>query len=128
MRKKEKRKFQRVEIYSPILYLCIDKNGNILEQNMGIARNVSQAGIQIQTFQKIDSEYVILICTNLDRFQIEAKGKVIYCRRINSDLFSIGIKLQETAEKNICLIKALVRSFYYGKAKTHLKITPEVQN
>lgn len=124
----EKRQFPRVEIHCPIQYLCIDEKGDISEQNMGIVRNVSSAGIQIQTFQKIDSEYVKLICTNLDGFLIKAEGKVIYCRRTNFGLFSIGIELQGTTKSNICLIKELVRSYYFEKSKTQLKISPSAQN
>ncbi len=128
MERKEKRKYQRVEICGPISYLCKDSKGNVLEQNMGIARNVSQAGIQIETFQEIESEYITLICSDLNKFQIEANGKVIYCKRNNSGQFNVGIKLQETAERNICLIKALLKTYFYGKSKTRLKISPAAQN
>ena len=95
---------------------------------MGIARNVSQSGIQIETFQEIQSEFVTLIFLGSDRNQIEAKGKVVYCRKRNSGQFNIGIKFQEPAERNIWLIRALVRSYHYGKDKSRLKITPAIPN
>ena len=74
------------------------------------------------------SEFVTLLFLDLYKNQIEAKGKVAYCRRSNSGQFSIGIKLQETAEGNIRLIRALVRFYHYSKDKSRLKISPAIQN
>ena len=128
MEKEERRKYPRVEIYSPISYLCNDSKGDITEQNMGIVRNVSQTGIQIETFQEIQSEFVTLIFLGSDRNQVKAKGKVVYCRRGNSGQFNIGIKFQETAEGNIWLIRALIRSYHYKKDNSRLKISPMIQN
>ena len=71
MGKEERRKYPRVEIYSPISYLCKDSKGNTIDQSMGIARNVSQSGIQIETFQKIKSEFVTLIFLGPDSNQIK---------------------------------------------------------
>jgi hypothetical protein len=124
MEKEEKRKYPRIEIYSPISYICKDSKGNIKEQNIGIVRNVSQSGIQIETVQEIQSEFVTLIFLGSDTNQIEAKGKIVYCRRGNSGQFNIGIKFQESAERNIGLIRALVRSYHYNKDNPRLKISP----
>ena len=126
MGKEERRKYPRVEIYSPISYVCKDSKGHIKEQNIGVVRNVSQSGIQVETLQKIQSEFVTLIFWGSDRNQIEAKGKVIYCRRGNSGQFNIGIKFKETAERNIWLIRALVRSYHYNKDKTRSENQPKI--
>ena len=71
--------------------------------------------------------FVTIIFLGPDKNQIEAKGKVVYCRRGNSGLFNNGIKFQEAAEKNIGLIRALVRSYHYSKDKSQLKISPMIQ-
>ena len=124
MEKEERRKYPRIEIYSPISYICKDSKGNIKEQNIGIVRNVSQSGIQIETVQEIQSEFVTLIFLGSDTNQVEVKGKIVYCKRGNSGQFNIGIKFQEPAERNIWLIRALVRSYHYNKDKPRLKISP----
>ena len=128
MGKEERRKYPRIEIYSPISYLCKDSRGNSINQSMGVARNVSQSGIQIETFQNIQSEFVTPIFMGSDKNQIEAKGKVVYCRKNNTGQFNIGIKFQEPAERNIWLIRALVRSYHYSKNKSRLKISPAIPN
>ena len=126
MAKEERRKYPRVEIYSPISYICKDSKGDIKEQNMGVVRNVSQSGIQIETGQEIQSEFVTLIFLGSDKNQVKAEGKVIYRRRGNSGQFIIGIKFKETAERNIWLIRALIRSYHYNKDKTRSEIQPKV--
>lgn len=126
MAKEERRKYPRVEIYSPISYICKDSKGHIKEQNIGIVRNVSQSGMQIETAQEIQSEFVVLIFLGSDKNQVKAEGKVIYRRRGNSGQFIIGIKFKETSERNIWLIRALVRSYHYNKDKTRSEIQPKI--
>ena len=126
MAKEERRKYSRVEIYSPISYICKDSKGDIKEQNIGVVRNVSQSGIQIETAQEIRSEFVTLIFLGSDKNQVKAEGKVIYRRRGNSGQFIIGIKFKETAERNIWLIRALVRSYHYNKDKTRSENQPKI--
>jgi hypothetical protein len=127
MEKTERRKYPRVQIYEPISYLCKDSKGNILEKNIGIARNVSQFGIQIESVQKIQSEYTSLMYCDLDKNQLEIKGKIIYCRMNESGQFNIGIKLEETIEENIQFVKALVKSYFYQKKSSRLVISSAIQ-
>jgi hypothetical protein len=87
---------------------------------------VSQSGIQIETAQEIQSEFVTLIFLGSDKNQVKAEGKVIYRRRGNSGQFIIGIKFKETAERNIWLIRALVRSYHYNKDKTRSEIQSKI--
>jgi hypothetical protein len=75
----EKRKHPRVQVYSPISYLCEDSSGNILEQNMGVARDVSLAGMQIETFQMIQSKYIVLMFSDFKQKILEARGEIAYC-------------------------------------------------
>jgi c-di-GMP-binding flagellar brake protein YcgR len=126
MGKEERRKYPRVEISSPISYICKDSKGDIKEQNIGVVRNVSQSGIQIETIQEIQSEFVTLIFLRPDKNQVIAEGKVVYCRRGNAGQFNIGIKFQETAERNIWLIRALIRSYHYNKDKIPSEIQPKI--
>lgn len=127
MEKTERRKYPRVQIYEPISYLCKDSKGNILEKNIGIARNVSQFGIQIESVQKIQSEYTSLMYCDLDKNQLEIKGKIIYCRMNESGQFNIGIKLEGTIEENIQFVKALVKSYFYQKKSSRLVISSAIQ-
>ena len=128
MGKKERRKYPRVQIMDPISYLSLDSDGEILEQNIAVVRNVSRTGIQIESFLKVNSKYLSLMFFDLDKHQIEVKGEVIYCKRNESGQFNIGINFVETSDENLQFVKALVKSYHYQKEKSHMIISPGIQN
>jgi hypothetical protein len=128
MRKEERRKYSRVQIYDPISYLSLDSDGEMLEQNIAVVRNVSQTGIQIETFQAIRSEYISLMFFDLTQNQIKVKGEVIYCERNDSGQYNIGITFVGKAKVSLQFIKALVKSYHYQKEKSCMVISPGIQN
>jgi hypothetical protein len=128
MRKEERRKYSRVQIYDPISYLSLDSDGEMLEQNIAVVRNVSQSGIQIETFQAIRSEYISLMFFDLTQNQIKVKGEVIYCERNDSGQYNIGITFVGKAKVSLQFIKALVKSYHYQKEKSCMVISPGIQN
>jgi hypothetical protein len=128
MGKNERRKYPRVQIMDPISYLSLDSDGEILEQNIAVVRNVSQTGIQIESFLEVNSKYLSLMFFDLDKHQIEVKGEVIYCKRNESGQFNIGINFVETSDENLQFVKALVKSYHYQKEKSHMVISPGIQN
>lgn len=117
MEKIERRKHPRVEVFDPISYLCIDSKGNLSDQNIAVALNVSQNGIQIESFFEIHSEYVMLRFADLDKSTIEIRGKVIYCTKNESGIFKIGIRLQGTQDENVIFVKKLIKFYYHNKQK-----------
>jgi hypothetical protein len=128
MKNEDRRKYPRVQICDPITYLCQDSRGNILEQNVGIARNVSQNGIQIETYHMIQSEYALLMFLDLEQNHMEIEGKITYCRKIDTSKYKVGISLQGSEDENIEFVKALVRYYHYQKEKSHLQISPTIPN
>jgi hypothetical protein len=128
MRKEERRKYSRVQIYDPISYLSLDSDGEMLEQNIAVVRNVSQSGIQIETFQAIRSEYISLMFFDLTQNQIKVKGEVVYCERNDSGQYNIGITFVGKAKVSLQFIKALVKSYHYQKEKSCMVISPGIQN
>ncbi|MGD2187036.1 MAG: PilZ domain-containing protein [Desulfobacterales bacterium] len=128
MRQKERRKYSRVQIYDPISYLSLDSDGEILEQNVAVVRNVSQTGIQMESFWAIHSEYISLMFFDLAQNQIEIKGKVIYCERNDAGQYNIGINFAGKAGENLQFVKALVKSYHYQKEKSRMVISPGIAN
>jgi hypothetical protein len=128
MGKKERRKYPRVQIMDPISYFSVDSKSGISVQNVAVARNVSKVGIQIESFLKVNSKYLSLMFFDLDKHQIELKGEVIYCKRNESGQFNIGINFVGTPDENLQFVKALVKSYHYQKDKSHMVISPGIQN
>jgi hypothetical protein len=128
MGESERRKYSRVQIYDPISYLSKDSKGKVLGYNIAVVRNVSQTGIQIETFQPISSDNISLMFFDLDNKEIEIKGEVVYCAKNDCGQYNIGIHLVGTAAENLQFIKALVKSYHYKKEESRLVISPGILN
>ena len=127
MENKERRKYPRVQIFDPISYLILDSGSEKL-QNVAVVRDVSQTGIKMEAFVEVKSKKLSLMFFDMHKNQIEVKGKVIYCRKNESDQYSIGIQLIGNEAENLRFVKALVKSYHYQKEKSRLVISPGIQN
>ena len=52
---------QRVEIEKGLSYHGLDVESNVVDRYMGVALNVSQNGIQIETDQMIFTDHILLM-------------------------------------------------------------------
>ena len=128
MGNEERRKYSRVQIFDPISYLSLDSGGGLIHQNVAVVRNVSQTGIQIESFLEIKAKKLSLMFFDLHKNPIEVKGDVVYCKRNETGQFSVGIHLIGSDEENIRFVRALVKSYHYQKEKSRLVIAPGIQN
>lgn len=115
MENEERRKCPRVSICVPLSYTCEDSKGNCLEQSICVAKDVSQTGIKIETFQEVHSKFIALMFVDFEKRSIEARGEVVYCRKIESGKFVAGIKFQDSAADNIRFVSEIVRFYHYQK-------------
>jgi hypothetical protein len=115
MNKSERRKHPRVKIYYPISYTCTNEKGSIVQQNMGVALNISQGGILIETADSIFSKYISLTSVDLNGNAIKVKGKVAYCKKTASTKYRVGVCFDGSQAQNIHFVKALTRSYHYNK-------------
>ena len=111
----ERRKYPRVKVYYPISCVCLDEKDCIVQQNMGVALNISQSGILIETADSVFSKYISLTSIDLNGNVIEIKGKIAYCKKNKSTKYRVGISFEGTHAQNIRFVKALTRSYYYNK-------------
>ena len=119
MEKADRRKYPRVKVFDPISYSFVDSNSKALVENISVALNASQNGLQIQTFTEIQSKNIQLRFINLEQNTFEVKGEVIYCAKQQSGIFKIGVRLMGTGAENVHFVKHLVRFYHYGKDKSH---------
>ena len=113
----ERRKHPRVKIYHPISYVCTNEKGNIVQQNMGVALNIRQSGILIETAESVFCKHITLISVDLNKNIIEISGKVAYCKKNGSGKYRIGISFAGTQAQNVDFVKGLTRAYYYNKDK-----------
>ena len=122
MKKANRRKHPRVDLFNPISYSGIDSDGNILVQNIAVALNASNNGIMIESYNEIKSEKIRLRFINFDQKTIETMGKVIYCTQKNTGIFQIGVRLLGTDYGNMQFVMQLVRFYELKKEKSSIGI------
>lgn len=101
----ERRRHPRIRIYHPISYVGMDENGNILEQQMGVALDISQSGILIESIQKVESTILLIMAVGPTKDMIEIKGNVAYCRVSVKGKFNVGVRFQGSREDKIRFAK-----------------------
>jgi hypothetical protein len=108
-----KRKNPRVKTSNGVSYVCIDENGNEIEQGMGKTIDISIGGILLETSVRIESKYILIATIDLKGNLIEIRGKVVYSRKIEFREFLNGIQFLETPEKQIKIIAEFIKVHRY---------------
>ena len=118
----DRRRHTRVETGNLISHESISSNGQILSRNMGKALNISRSGILLETSNFIKSEYVSLTTVDLNNKLIEIKGRPIYCRRIDSGMYQVGISFIGSKQETESFAVKLIKLYHHRKHNLIVKV------
>ena len=118
----DRRKYPRVEVRSSISYVCVDKDGNLVDQHMGVALNISQTGALLETRRLLESTFISLMFVDLEEMLVEISGEIVYCRENDSSMYLNGIRFLGTYEENVQFTTKLIRAYHYRKSDFLLMI------
>jgi hypothetical protein len=111
----ERRTYPRVKTCNLISYMAVRENGQVVDQGMGRALNISQNGILLETPRLLFSEYVSLMSVDVNNNLIEIKGRVVYSGIHGSGMIGNGVCLQGKHHENIRFATELIKVFYNRK-------------
>ena len=111
----EKRKKPRVHTVNLISYTSLGERGNSVEQGMGKTLDIGKGGLLLETQVRIKAKYILLTAVNVNEELIKVKGKVVYCRKVNSNIFHTGIHFEETSNRIREIVSELIRAFLETK-------------
>lgn len=120
MKKLDRRKFPRIKICNPISYDSVNQNGIQLDQNMGIAKDISLNGILLETAQKIQSKYIYLIFVDMENNLIRIAARVIFSVKNKEGNFKSGINFQGSQEENSRFAKKVIQAYQDQKSENTL--------
>ena len=106
---------QRVEIEKGLSYHGLDVQSNVVDRYMGVALNVSQEGIQIETDHMILTDHILLMFYDYKSNFIATKGRVVYSNEDDLGKFKTGIQLMGVNGDNHRFVKRLIQSYHYRK-------------
>ena len=109
------RTYQRVRINKGLSYNGLDVHRRVVDRFMGIALDVSQNGIQLETNRMITTELILLMFFDYNSQYIATNGKVVYSNMDAFGKFKTGIQLQGTKEENLRFVKRLIQSYHYQR-------------
>jgi hypothetical protein len=115
MGKTDRRKYPRVKVFNTVSYSYSESDNYDLEENISVALNTCQNGIQIETFTEIKSKNIRLRFRDLQLNTLEISGEVIYCEKQQSGIFKTGIRLTGTDPENAYFVQKLVKFYNYSK-------------
>jgi c-di-GMP-binding flagellar brake protein YcgR len=120
MKKLDRRKFPRIKICNPISYDSVNQNGIQLDQNMGIAKDISLNGILLETAQKIQSKYIYLVFVDMENNLIRIAARVVFSVKNKEGNFKSGINFQGSQEENSRFAKKVIQAYQDQKSENTL--------
>ena len=111
MEKIDRRKFPRIKVCNPIAYDCVDKDGVLCDQNMGIALDISQNGILLETAQMIQQKNIYLVFVDLEDSMTRIVGRVVFSVKNKDGNFKSGINFQGDSDENLAFATKLIEAY-----------------
>ena len=111
MKKLDRRKFPRIKVCNPIAYDCLDRNGVLVDQNMGIALDISQNGILLETAKMIQEKNIYLVFVDLEENMTRIIGRVVFSVKNKDGNFKSGINFQGESDENIAFATKLIEAY-----------------
>jgi hypothetical protein len=112
---KEKRKHPRIQTKNPISYICIDDDGNQMDEGMGTTADISQGGALIETAMPIESKYILLISIDLDENIFETKGRVAHSRYVGPAKYLTGIQFLGPPQEVTQIVRNFILDYHNRK-------------
>lgn len=112
----DRRKFTRVDVFSSISYVCVDDKGNLIDQDMGVALNISQSGLLLESGHQLDTRFISLMFVDLENNLAEIEGEIVYSRLFDSGVYQNGIQFRGSHSENIDFAQKLIRAYHYRKS------------
>ena len=111
MKKLDRRKFPRIKVCNPIAYDCMDKNGVLVDQNMGIALDISQNGVLLETARMIREKNIYLLFVDLEDNMTRIIGRVVFSVKNKDGNYKSGINFQGESDENIAFATKLIQAY-----------------
>jgi len=105
------RRHKRITTHNLLSYVCLDVNGDPLDQGVGSTLDISQGGLLMGTNAPIKSQFVKLAFIDTQEELVNIKAKVIYCIEKEPKDFLIGISFIESSQKIDGIMEEMIKVF-----------------
>ena len=108
---KNNRKHERVDALNLLSYVSLDSDGKEWNQGMGRTLNISETGLQLETHEPIQTQYILQVSIGIEDELVEIKGKVVYTNRGDSGKFETGMEFIEVKQDALAVLNKYIYEF-----------------
>lgn len=101
------RRHKRIDSQN-LLYLCVKKNGDIIQQGMGKTLNVSESGIRLETRFPIDSNLIVWMTIGFEDDLVDIKGTIEY-HIAKENTYEFGIQFLDLDERSRLILGEYIK-------------------
>ncbi len=98
-----------------ISYICVDDDGNQIDEGMGTTVDISQGGALLETALPIESKYILLISIDLDENLLETKGRVAHTRPVGPAKYLTGIQFLGPPQEVTNIVRNFILDYHSRK-------------
>jgi Tfp pilus assembly protein PilZ len=114
-----KRRHDRKNDLSLVEYIILDDKGDYVSRGMGRTRNVSEAGLLLETHRSLQTGQDILITLGLKNEIIQARGRVVHTEKPSWDKrHCSGIKFVMIGENDRRVLKKIIEAMRNSVKRT----------
>jgi Tfp pilus assembly protein PilZ len=107
----KKRRHERKNDLSLVDYIVLNNEGDYVSRGMGRTRNVSEAGLLLETHRSLQTGQDILITLGLKNEMIQVRGRVVHTEMPTSDRrHCSGIKFVVIGENDRRVLKKILEA------------------
>ncbi len=103
------RRHERVNSLN-LLYLCVKKNGEVVQQGMGKTLNVSESGIRLETTFPIASKETLWITLGIEDDVVDLKGKIMHSVAKDNQ-YEYGIEFIDIDDSSRVILTEYIKVF-----------------
>ena len=120
------RKHTRVKTQNLISYFAFNKHHRLIAHGLGIAVDISQGGILLETPYSIESSYLVLTAVDKLKNIIEVQGRLIYSKKTSRGTFLCGIEFIGNNERVRDFITKLVLDYSVQRNNLFIKLKKQL--
>ena len=103
----------RVRIKNLISYSVFNTSGKLISRGLGIALNISEVGILLETPDCIKAGSLKLAATDNEKNLIEVGGKIIRTKKVSTGMHLSGIKFTDADERVTKFAATLIKEYSF---------------
>ena len=96
-----------------ISYSVFNKSGKLISHGLGIALDISEGGLLLETPDYIKSNLLKLAATDNKKNLIEVEGKIIRTKKVSTGMYLSGIRFIGVDERVTKFIATLIKEYNF---------------